>query len=82
MAGMDHQPIGMGLIGELMCSSETIRVKNISSDPRSVGFPFNHPQMKSFLGVPIRQGNRNLGVIYLADKKDGTEFYGRGPGVD
>jgi len=74
LAGMDHQPIGMGLIGEMMCSHETIRVKDISSDPRSVGFPFNHPRMKTFMGVPIRQGNKNMGVIYLADKKDGSEF--------
>lgn len=74
LAGMDHQPIGMGLIGELMCSSESIRVKDISTDSRSVGFPVNHPAMRSFLGVPIRQDNRNLGVIFLADKKDGTDF--------
>jgi two-component system, NarL family, sensor histidine kinase DevS len=74
LAGMDHQPIGMGLIGELMCASETIRVKDITSDGRSVGFPFNHPEMKSFMGVPIRQGNKNIGVIYLTDKKDGTDF--------
>ncbi|NLF52178.1 MAG: GAF domain-containing protein [Leptolinea sp.] len=74
MQSMDQQPIGMGLIGELMCASETIRVKNIASDPRNIGFPFNHPGMKSFMGVPIRHANRNLGVIYLADKKDGTEF--------
>jgi len=74
LAGMDHQPIGMGLIGELMCSSESIRVKDISADSRSVGFPVNHPAMRSFLGVPIRQDNRNLGVIFLADKKDGTDF--------
>lgn len=74
MAAMDHQPVGMGLIGELMCSSESIRVKDISLDPRSVGFPPGHLRMKSFLGVPIRQNGENLGVIYLADKKDGTDF--------
>jgi two-component system, NarL family, sensor histidine kinase DevS len=74
MAGMDHQPIGMGLIGELMCASESIRVKDISSDPRSVGFPSSHPKMKTFLGVPIRQGNKNIGVIFLTDRKDGSEF--------
>ncbi|BCY17731.1 histidine kinase [Leptolinea sp. HRD-7] len=74
LAGIDHQPIGLGLIGELMCSSETIIVNDIASDPRSVGFPFSHPKMKTFMGVPIRQGNKNLGVIYLADKRDGSSF--------
>ncbi|HEX7556130.1 MAG TPA: GAF domain-containing sensor histidine kinase [Leptolinea sp.] len=74
LAGMDHQPIGMGLIGELMCASESILVKDIASDPRSVGFPPNHPIMKTLLGVPIKQGDKNLGLIYLTDKRDGSEF--------
>jgi signal transduction histidine kinase len=26
------------------------------------------------MGVPIRQGNKNLGVIYMSDKRDGSEF--------
>ena len=30
--------------------------------------------MKSFLGVPIVQGDRNLGQIYLTNKLDGPEF--------
>jgi two-component system sensor histidine kinase DevS len=74
LAAIDHQPVGMGLIGELMCSSESIRVKDIATDPRSVGFPPGHPRMKFFLGVPIRHDGKNLGVIYLADKKNGTDF--------
>jgi two-component system sensor histidine kinase DevS len=73
-AAMGHQPIGMGLIGELMCSSKSIRVKDISASPHSTGFPPGHPVMKSFLGVPILKGNKNQGLIYLTDKLDGFEF--------
>lgn len=71
---MDHPPIGMGLIGELMCSNKSIRVNNISEHPLSVGFPEHHPIMKTFLGVPIRKLNTNIGLIYLADKHDESSF--------
>jgi two-component system, NarL family, sensor histidine kinase DevS len=74
LAAMDHQPIGMGLIGELMCATESIRVKDIASSPHSTGFPPNHPIMKTFLGVPIRKGDKNQGFICLTDKLDGNEF--------
>jgi two-component system, NarL family, sensor histidine kinase DevS len=74
VGAMDHQPIGMGLIGELMCATESILINDIASNSLSVGFPSNHPIMKTFLGVPIRHGNNNIGLIYLTDKMDGTEF--------
>ena len=67
-------PCGKGLIGELMDSKEPIRVPVIEKHPRSSGFPPNHPHMTSFLGVPIRAGDRQLGQIYLTDKLDADEF--------
>jgi signal transduction histidine kinase len=69
-----HEPVGRGLIGELMDSRMPIRVPVILEDSRSVGFPRHHPVMTSFLGVPIRTGDRQLGQIYLTDKIDGPEF--------
>jgi two-component system sensor histidine kinase DevS len=71
---ISHQPVGMGLIGELMNTQEPLRVPVIDKDPRSAGFPANHPHMTTFLGVPIRTADRQLGQIYLTDKLDGTEF--------
>jgi len=72
---MPHPPRGLGLIGALMHGdSGTIRIPEIEDDPRSVGFPENHPEMHSLLGVPIRLGERQLGQIYLTDKIDGAEF--------
>jgi two-component system sensor histidine kinase DevS len=63
------------LIGALMRGdSGTIRIPEISEDPRAVGFPPGHVEMHSLLGVPIRQGNRQLGQIYLTDKIDAPEF--------
>lgn len=69
-----HPPVGLGLIRALMDSEDPIRLPVIQDDPRSVGFPKNHPAMGSFLGVPIRAGDRQLGQIYLTNKLDDSEF--------
>jgi len=69
-----HPPVGRGLLGALMNTEKSIRVPEISSDSRSSGFPRNHPHMSSFLGVPIRLGDKQLGQIYLTEKLDHFEF--------
>ena len=69
-----HPPVGLGLIRALMDSEDPIRVPAIRDDPRSIGFPKNHPEMASLLGVPIRARDRTLGQIYLTDKLDDSEF--------
>ncbi len=69
-----HPPVGKGLIGELMNTKEPLRVPVIEKHPRSSGFPPYHPQMTSFLGVPIRTGERQLGQLYLTDKINAAEF--------
>ena len=71
---MAHPPLGKGLIGALMTSSESIRIKDVATDARSSGFPPFHPNMTTFLGVPIRHGSRHLGQIYLTNKEGGGEF--------
>jgi len=71
---MAHPPNGLGLIGALMNTTDALRVPVIAEHPKSVGFPANHPSMKSFLGVPIRAGERQLGQIYLTDKIGGDKF--------
>ncbi|KPL80588.1 hypothetical protein ADN00_01735 [Ornatilinea apprima] len=74
IAKMPHPPRGLGLIGELMRADEPMRLPDIGSDPRSAGFPKHHPQMNSFLGVPILYGGEHLGQIYITNKIDGGEF--------
>src|SRR6266542_86734 len=69
-----HPPVGKGLIGELMNTEVPLRVPIIKEHPRSVGFPAHHPAMASFLGVPIRAGNRQLGKLYLTEKMNAPEF--------
>lgn len=69
-----HPPKGLGLIGALMNTNQSIRLAEIQSDPRSVGFPRNHPHMRSFLGVPIRLGEDQYGQLYLTEKLGYPEF--------
>ena len=69
-----HSPVGLGLISELMHAYAPIRVPVIALHPQSVGFPDHHPSMTSFLGVPIRHGEQQLGQIYLTNKLNGPEF--------
>ena len=71
---ISHPPVGKGLIGELMNTEIPLRVPKIQEHPRSSGFPEHHPDMVSFLGVPIRALNRQFGQIYLTEKIDATEF--------
>lgn len=61
-------PRGHGLLRVLIKTGESIRIPNISKDPRSVGFPPNHPPMQSLLGVPISFQGEILGDLYLTDK--------------
>jgi two-component system, NarL family, sensor histidine kinase DevS len=74
IAIIGHPPLGKGMIGALMKEKRTIRIPDIANDPRSHGFPAQHPIMSSFLGVPIVLGEQLLGVIYLTDKEDNPEF--------
>lgn len=51
-----------------------IRLADPRADPRSVGFPAHHPEMRSFLVVPVRLGNRRFGNLYLTEKEGGGYF--------
>lgn len=67
-------PAGKGLLGALHTESKAIRIPNIGEDSRSVGFPPNHPDMDSMLGVPIRGESGVLGNLYLTNKRGQSEF--------
>ncbi len=67
-------PSGFGLLGYLNEVSEPLRIADISSHPRSVGFPDGHPPMKTFLGMPIRNRREHVGNIFLTEKDGGEEF--------
>ena len=67
-------PTGRGVLGLLIHEPRPVRIKNISDHLLSVGFPPNHPPMRSFLGAPVQALGRVFGNIYLADKLTADEF--------
>jgi len=69
-----HRPEGAGILGLLILDPKPIRLANLSEHPDSAGFPPGHPPMRSFLGVPVRIGDRVFGNLYLTEKKGEAEF--------
>jgi signal transduction histidine kinase len=67
-------PRGRGLLGALLHERRSIRLADLTSDPRSAGFPPGHPAMHSFLGVPILMKGRSVGNLYLTEKAGTDEF--------
>ncbi|TQC49153.1 GAF domain-containing protein [Rhodococcus sp. WS4] len=73
-ARMGHLPEGRGLLGLLIHDPRPVRLANLADHPGSIGFPPNHPPMKSFLGMPIMMRDKVFGSIYLTEKLSGPEF--------
>lgn len=71
-ARIAHLPEGHGLLGAVVDQAERIRLPHIAEDPRSAGFPANHPHMDSFLGVPIRIRDEVFGNLYLTERSGGA----------
>ena len=71
---MGGPPKGLGLLGCLNETPRLLRLRDIASHPSAVGFPENHPPMKTFLGAPIRHLGEPVGNIYLTEKEGGREF--------
>ena len=71
---ISHYPRGAGLLGALISEQEPIRIPDLTTDPRSVGFPPGHPQMTSFLGVPIVRAGETVGNLYLTEKLGAESF--------
>jgi signal transduction histidine kinase len=69
-----HPPIGRGLLGVILHEREILRLEHMREDPRSVGFPENHPYMDRLLGVPIQTGEQLFGMLYLTDRLDDQPF--------
>ncbi|MEX2487220.1 MAG: GAF domain-containing protein [Nitriliruptoraceae bacterium] len=67
-------PSGHGILGLLIDHPTPLRLDDLTSHPQSYGFPAHHPPMHSFLGTPIRVGERVFGNLYLTEKADGGAF--------
>jgi len=73
-AAIGDLPRGRGILGALIHDPQTLRMHDLHDDPRSVGFPANHPPMNTFLGVPVRLRGVVYGNLYLTEKAGGVDF--------
>ncbi len=70
-AAIGAPPVGLGILGALITDPRPLRLPDLTADPRATGFPAGHPQMRSFLGVPVVAGGAVFGNLYMTDKADG-----------
>src|SRR5665213_275255 len=64
-------PRGRGVLGALIEYPQPLRLADVGQHPSSYGFPAGHPQMRSFLGVPIVIRGEVWGNLYLTEKAGG-----------
>lgn len=67
-------PHGRGVLGVLIHDPRPLRLADVGEHPQSYGFPAAHPEMHSFLGVPIVIRGEAWGNLYLTEKEDGGDF--------
>jgi signal transduction histidine kinase len=75
VASLGPLPRTHGLLDAMLRDPSPYRTADITQDRRFRGWwPAAHPQMRSFLGVPIVSAGDVIGAIYLTDKRDGPAF--------
>jgi signal transduction histidine kinase len=67
-AAIGPLPRRHGMLAVLLNQGMPERLADIRKDPRFEGWPAAHPKMSHFLGVPVRDGDRVLGIIFAANK--------------
>ena len=67
-------PKGRGVLGLLIAEPRPLRLRDVGLHPFSYGAPPGHPEMRTFLGVPVLIGREVWGNLYLTEKHGGEEF--------
>ncbi len=75
IAALGPLPRTHGMLGAMLESAAPYRTDDIHRDPRFRGWwPSRHPDMRSFLGVPIVSASEVIGAFYLTEKVDASAF--------
>src|SRR3954465_14160891 len=75
VAAMGPLPRTHGMLGAMLESERPYRTLDVRRDPRFRGWwPRAHPQMRSFLGVPILARGGIIGAFYLTEKVGADAF--------
>jgi PAS domain S-box-containing protein len=63
-----------GLWGKVLKDEQALIVNDPAAHPDRVGTPEGHPPLTCFLGVPLKQAGRTIGMIALANKESGYDL--------
>jgi signal transduction histidine kinase len=75
IAAMGPLPRTHGVLGAMLEEKDPYRTADLHGHPRFRGWwPSGHPDMRSFLGVPIVSPEGVIGAFYLAHKEGGEAF--------
>jgi PAS domain S-box-containing protein len=69
---LGRHPRPVGILGAVAWGGSAIRIADVRQHPAFRGLPPHHPQMTSFLGVPVCCEDHGVGVLYLANKRGGV----------
>ncbi len=73
-AAIGPPPLGHGVLGLLLRDAKPVRLDDIAAHPQAFGFPEHHPEMHTFLGVPVLLRSVTYGNLYLTEKAGGASF--------
>jgi signal transduction histidine kinase len=68
------RPTGRGVLGLLITEPHPLRLSRLDHHREHYGVPPGHPEMTTFLGVPVRVQDEVYGNLYLTDKTGGIDF--------
>jgi signal transduction histidine kinase len=75
IASLGPLPRQHGVLGAMLETTSPYRTGDIHDHPRFRGWwPAGHPDMRSFLGVPISAPEGVIGAFYLTEKEGAGEF--------
>ncbi|MCI0406414.1 MAG: GAF domain-containing protein [candidate division Zixibacteria bacterium] len=66
--------VGASIAGQAALTGQPIWVQDLETDPRFARASLQKYETKSLLTVPLKLGEKVLGVLNLADKKDASSF--------
>ena len=64
---------GRGILG-LVLRGDIVHSPDVTQEPDYVGYPGWHPKIRACLGVPVKYGERVLGVMLLGNIGPGKDF--------
>ena len=63
-----------GLYGSVINNEKGFFTNDPLSHPDSIGLPHGHPPITSFLGVPLVQDGKTIGLIAVANRENGYSY--------